>query len=173
MTIGWLLLSSLKMFLSQENREELSLYSLRLNSFIAACIKLKKSDLLSGSTIHSPSHSQPFGGRKYSLFSLIFPVTSENLWRPTSPEVPHLPNRRAWFSYCLRKKKKNKYFRNNKKLLGAKNIYIYVNVTTERFYYMLNFSEIKYSLTTLLCIIIINSSLSFYSMLPGKQWFHC
>lgn len=77
-----------------------------VNSFIPACIKLKVSHLLSGSTIHSPSHSQPFGGRKYSLFSLIFPVTSENLWRPTSPEVPHFPKRRAWFSYCLRRKNK-------------------------------------------------------------------
>ncbi|KAG7252047.1 hypothetical protein CRUP_018197, partial [Coryphaenoides rupestris] len=44
-----------------------------------------QSHLLSGSTNHSSSHSQPLGGMKYCCFSLIFPVTSENLLRPTSP----------------------------------------------------------------------------------------
>ena len=39
----------------------------------------QKTYLLSGSTIQSPSHSQPFGGKKNSLLSFIFPVTSENL----------------------------------------------------------------------------------------------
>lgn len=56
----------------------------------------------SGSTYQSPSHSQPRGGRKHSCFSLTFPVTSENLWRPTRPVVPHFPKTWAWFSYCQR-----------------------------------------------------------------------
>lgn len=53
----------------------------------------------SGSTNQSPSHSHPRGGRKRSCLSFTFPVTSENLWRPTKPVVPHLPNTWAWFSY--------------------------------------------------------------------------
>lgn len=54
----------------------------------------------SGSMNQSPSHSHPLGGMKYSCFSFSLPVTSENLWRPTSPVVPHFPNTWAWFSYC-------------------------------------------------------------------------
>lgn len=54
----------------------------------------------SGSMNQSPSHSHPLGGMKYSCFSFSLPVTSENLWRPTSPVVPQFPNTWAWFSYC-------------------------------------------------------------------------
>lgn len=56
-----------------------------------------------GSTNQSPSHSHPRGGRKRSFFSFTFPVTSEHLWRPTRPVVPHLPSTKAWFSYCGKK----------------------------------------------------------------------
>lgn len=56
-----------------------------------------------GSTNQSSSHSHPRGGRKRSCLSFTFPVTSENLCRPTRPVVPHLPSTQAWFSYCGRK----------------------------------------------------------------------
>lgn len=46
----------------------------------------------SGSMNQSSSHSHPLGGMKYSCFNFSLPVTSENLWRPTSPVVPHFPN---------------------------------------------------------------------------------
>lgn len=58
----------------------------------------------SGSINQSDSHSHPLGGMKYSFFSLRLPVMSENLWRPTSPVVPHFPNILAWFSYCKKQK---------------------------------------------------------------------
>lgn len=57
----------------------------------------------SGSITQSPSHSHPLGGMKYCCFNFSLPVTSENLWRPTSPVVPHFPNTLAWFSYCNEK----------------------------------------------------------------------
>lgn len=58
----------------------------------------------SGSMNQSSSHSHPLGGIKYCCFSFSLPVTSENLWRPTSPVVPHFPNTWAWFSYCNAKR---------------------------------------------------------------------
>lgn len=60
----------------------------------------KHTHAFSGSINQSLSHSHPLGGMKYSCFSFSLPVTSENLWRPTSPVVPHFPKTWAWFSYC-------------------------------------------------------------------------
>lgn len=75
----------------------------RLNKLLLPLLPLITSTYthaFSGSMNQSDSHSHPLGGMKYSFFSFNLPVTSENLWRPTSPVVPQFPKTLAWFSYC-------------------------------------------------------------------------